>query len=148
MWKRLSLVVAMVLVLGMTAGCRFVAAPLEAAGGCPYSCHGTACDSKSKAILREWGRDARCVEQFVDEGFDMMVSLYSHFLIFANFFIFILNVNKYRTTSSVIILVWRLINKFQQELRTTNIKIVLQSQSQLLFGQPFLSILAVALAGW
>ena len=69
MWKRLSLVVAMVLVLGMTAGCRFVAAPLEAAGGCPTACHGTSCDSKSKAILRGWGRDARCVEQFVDQYF-------------------------------------------------------------------------------
>ena len=69
MWKRLSLVAALVLVLGMASGCRWIAPPLESAGGCPYSCHGTACDSKSKAILREWGRDARRGEQFIDQYF-------------------------------------------------------------------------------
>ncbi len=69
MWKRLSLVVGLVLVLGMVSGCRFIAPPLESMGGCPYSCHGTACDTKTRAVLREWGRDARAGEQFIDTYF-------------------------------------------------------------------------------
>lgn len=67
--KRLFLIVGLVLAVGLLSGCRFVAPVFEGAGGCPYSCHGGTCDSKSKAILRQWGQDARGGEQFVDQYF-------------------------------------------------------------------------------
>ena len=66
MWKCLSLVVGLVLVFGVCSGCRFGAPVLEDVGGCPYSCHGTACDTKTRAIVREWGRNARHQEQMID----------------------------------------------------------------------------------
>lgn len=67
MWKRLTLLAGLVLAMGLVSGCRFIAPPLESWGGSPYSTHGTMCDTKSKAIMREWGRDARHGEQFVDQ---------------------------------------------------------------------------------
>jgi hypothetical protein len=75
MVKRFALVV---FVLGSIAlsGCRFVAPVFEEAGGCGRAggcgCPGGAgCgpDTKSKAMLRQWGADARRNEQFVDTYF-------------------------------------------------------------------------------
>ena len=67
--KRISLVIAIVAVMGCLGGCRFAAPLAESAGGHPYSAHGCCGDTKTKAILRQWGRDARRGEQFVDQYF-------------------------------------------------------------------------------
>ncbi len=68
MVKRLSLVMLLAFVGLGVSGCRFAAPALEEAGGCGRAggCRG---DSKSKAILRQWGQDARKNERFVDNYF-------------------------------------------------------------------------------
>jgi hypothetical protein len=72
MVKRFALVMLLVGAGLATSGCRFVAPVLEEAGGC--GCNrgcGDACapDTKSKAMLRQWGADARRNEQFIDTYF-------------------------------------------------------------------------------
>ena len=69
MVKRLCLIAGLLLVVSAMPGCRLGAPILEDMGGCPYSCHGTSCDTKTRAILREWGRDARHQERFIDTYF-------------------------------------------------------------------------------
>ncbi len=69
MQKRLALVFALMLGSPLLGGCRFAAPVLEDVGGCPYSCHMGACDTKTKAMLRQWGADARRNERFIDEYF-------------------------------------------------------------------------------
>ena len=69
MQKRLLLMVGLVLVVGMLGGCRFAAPVLEDVGGCPGACHMGGCDTKTKAIFRQWGQDAREGEAFIDEYF-------------------------------------------------------------------------------
>ncbi len=69
MFKRLLLVAGLVMMVSGLAGCRFFAPLAEDIGGCPTACHGSQCDTKTKAIIRGWGRDARCGEQFIDQYF-------------------------------------------------------------------------------
>ncbi|MHC5010072.1 MAG: hypothetical protein ACYTG6_03860 [Planctomycetota bacterium] len=69
MLKRLSLVFGLVLVVGALSGCRLGAPAAESLGGYPYGAHGSFSDTKSKAILRQWGRDAREGERFIDQYF-------------------------------------------------------------------------------
>ena len=69
MVKSLLLIVGMLVLVGGLGGCRVIAPVCEDIGGCPYSCHGGGCDTKTKAMFRQWGRDARAGEQFIDQYF-------------------------------------------------------------------------------
>ncbi len=64
MLKRLSLVLLIAAFAVPFAGCRFAAPALESAGGAG-SC-GDGCVTKTKLILRQWGRDARKSEEIID----------------------------------------------------------------------------------
>lgn len=69
MHKRLLLVAALVIAANLLGGCRFAAPVFEDLGGCPSACHMGGCDTKTKAMFRQWGSDARCGEQFIDQYF-------------------------------------------------------------------------------
>ena len=69
MQKRLLLLAGLMLGIGMLGGCRFVAPVMEDIGGCPTACHMGGCDTKTKAMFRQWGRDARKGEEFIDTYF-------------------------------------------------------------------------------
>jgi hypothetical protein len=68
MLKRLSLMVGLIAALGAFGGCRFVAPVAESVGGCPPG-SSASMGQKNKAIMRQWGRDLRKGERFVDQYF-------------------------------------------------------------------------------
>jgi hypothetical protein len=68
MLKRLSLAVGLIAALGAFGGCRFMAPVAENVGGCPPG--STACaGAKNRAIVRQWGRNLRKQERFIDTYF-------------------------------------------------------------------------------
>ncbi|MFV1959632.1 MAG: hypothetical protein ACC662_09500 [Planctomycetota bacterium] len=69
MVKSLLLVAGFMMLVGGLGGCRLAAAALESVGGCPYPSHGAGHDTKTKAMFRQWGHDARSGEQFIDQYF-------------------------------------------------------------------------------
>ena len=64
MVKRLSLVLLIVAFALPVGACRVAAPALESAGG--YGGCGGECMTKTKMILRQWGRDARKNEEIID----------------------------------------------------------------------------------
>ena len=66
MLKRMALAAGLVLAGVSATGCRIAAPAFESAGG--YT-HCGQCDSKTKMILRQQGRNARHVEEFMDTYF-------------------------------------------------------------------------------
>jgi hypothetical protein len=66
--KRTSLAILLLAAVFTVGGCRLGAPVLESAGGA--NCGGNRCGpSKSQMLLRNWGRDARKQEQFIDQYF-------------------------------------------------------------------------------
>ena len=66
--KRTSLAILLLAAVFTVGGCRFGAPILESTGGA--NCGTNRCGpSKTQMILRNWGRDARKNEQFVDQYF-------------------------------------------------------------------------------
>lgn len=72
MVKRLCLVLSLAALLCAMPGCRVAAPVLESWGGCPGGggcCGGPprlGCDTKTRAMMRQWGADARRGERTVD----------------------------------------------------------------------------------
>ena len=79
MIKRLGLVFGFMAVLVLFGGCRFLAPVAESWGGCPCGAHGVCCcpsncdtnfcDTKTRAMWRQWGRCMRKQERFIDTYF-------------------------------------------------------------------------------
>ena len=66
MLTRMALAAGLLLAGVVSTGCRVAAPAFESAGG--YSGCGQ-CDSKTKMILRQQGRNSRHIEEFVDTYF-------------------------------------------------------------------------------
>jgi hypothetical protein len=66
MLTRIALAAGLALAVMTATGCRLAAPAFESAGG--YN-HPGQCDSKTKMILRQQGRNSRHIEEFVDTYF-------------------------------------------------------------------------------
>jgi len=64
--KRTSLAILLLAAVFTVGGCRVIAPGLESIGGANCACN-HAGPTKAQMILRQWGRDARKNEQFIDQ---------------------------------------------------------------------------------